>query len=79
MPMSMTPLKTDSVVIPYANTKTEVNMAMTTSFVSPNCLAICSEAGAIIDDDTGDMKVKADTIAVAAHFFLNDQMDKKLL
>lgn len=26
-------------------------------------------AGATIDDDTGDMKVKEDTTSVAAHFF----------
>ena len=30
-------------------------------------------AGAIIEEDTGDMKVKEDTTTVAAHFLLIDQ------
>jgi len=30
-------------------------------------------AGAIIEEDTGDMKVKEETTSVAAHFFLIDQ------
>lgn len=36
-------------------------------------LDILLRAGAIIDDDTGDIKVKQDTTNVAAHFFLIDQ------
>lgn len=42
--------------------------------VIPKSCANCGVAGAIIDDDTGEMKVKAETMAVAAHFFLNDQL-----
>lgn len=47
---------------------------MTAVFVIPNCAARASDAGAIIDEDTGLMKVKADTIAVAAHFRLKVQL-----
>lgn len=34
-----------------------------------------------MDEDTGDMNVKAETMAVAAHFFLKDQLidDKKMM
>lgn len=42
--------------------------------VIPKSCANCGVAGAIIDDDTGEIKVKAETMAVAAHFFLNDQL-----
>lgn len=43
--------------------------------VTPNCGATCvREAGAIMEEDKGDMKVKAETMAVEAHFFLNDQL-----
>lgn len=55
---------------PYAATKTEVISAMTEVFVIPNCCAICVLAGAIIEEDTGLMKVNAETINVAAHFCL---------
>lgn len=54
---------------PYAATKMDVSMAMMLSFVMPNSDAICPVAGAIIEDETGEMKVNADTITVAAHFF----------
>lgn len=47
---------------------------MTAEFVIPNCAASASDAGAIMEDDTGLMKVKADTMAVAAHFRLNVQL-----
>lgn len=47
----------------------DVSMAMMLSFVMPNSDAICPVAGAIIEDETGEMKVNADTITVAAHFF----------
>jgi hypothetical protein len=40
---------------------------MTTVLVIPNSLARLSLAGAIMDDDTGLMKVKALTINVAIH------------
>lgn len=33
-----------------------------------------SEAGATIDDDTGEMKVNNDTMMVEIHFFLYDQL-----
>jgi hypothetical protein len=36
-------------------------------FIIPNSLARFSLAGAIMDDDTGVMKVKALTINVATH------------
>ena len=67
--------------IPYAATKTEVRRAMTELFVMPNSCAICSLAGAIMEDETGLMNVNADTMRVAAHFFLEDQLscDKGVL
>ena len=34
----------------------------------PNSSAMVPSAGATIDDDTGEMKVRADTSSVAAHF-----------
>lgn len=43
---------------------------MMTELVIPNSRAICSVAGATIEEAIGVMKVKADTIAVAIHFFL---------
>ena len=39
----------------------------------PNSLDIDVRAGATIDDETGEMKVKDDTTMVAAHFCLNVQ------
>ena len=39
----------------------------------PNSLDIDGRAGATIEDDTGEMKVKDDTTIVAAHFLLNVQ------
>jgi hypothetical protein len=36
--------------------------------------ANCLEAGAIIDEETGLMKVNADTITVAPHFCLKVQL-----
>lgn len=47
---------------------------MTLLLVIPNSRAICALAGAIIEDETGLMNVNAETIAVAAHFFLNAQL-----
>ena len=61
---------------PYAATKTEVRSAITEVFVIPNSLAIWSLAGAIMEDETGLMKVKAETMAVAAHFFFFDQLEE---
>lgn len=60
--------------LPYAATKTDVRSAMTVLFVTPNWPAICSLAGAIMEDETGLMKVNAETIRVAAHFFFFDQL-----
>lgn len=55
-------------------TKTEVLIAISTELVIPNCWAICSVAGATIEEDTGLMKVNAETMAVAAHFRVNTQL-----
>ena len=62
---------------PYAATNTEVRRAITELFVMPNSLAICSLAGAIMDDETGLMNVNAETMAVAAHFLRRDQLEKR--
>ena len=51
----------------YARTKTEVVIATRTDDVIPNWVAICSDAGATMEDEIGDMNVNADVIAVAAH------------
>jgi hypothetical protein len=40
----------------------------------PNCSANCPEAGAIIVEETGLMKVNADTMTVAPHFLLKFQL-----
>ena len=40
----------------YARTNIDVSMATTVEFVTPNSLAITAAAGAIMDEDTGDMK-----------------------
>ena len=48
---------------------------MMTELVMPNCAATASVAGAIMDEETGLMNVKAETIAVAAHFRLKDQLN----
>jgi hypothetical protein len=45
-------------------------MAMMTSSVMANCAAICRLAGAIMEEETGLMKVKAETMMVAAHLRL---------
>lgn len=39
-----------------------------TLLVMPNWSAMVPSAGATMDDDTGEMKVKADTTSVATHF-----------
>ena len=62
---------------PYAATKTDVSSAITLLFVMPNSPAICSPAGAIMEDETGLMKVNAETIRVAAHFFFLLQLQKR--
>lgn len=52
----------------YARTKTDKTSCDSTSFVMPKSLDIDVRAGATIDDETGEIKVKEDTIIVAAHF-----------
>lgn len=52
----------------------DVVISTITSLVILNCSAMATEAGATIDDDTGDMKVKRDTMMVEIHFFLYDQL-----
>lgn len=70
-----TPSSTDAWgCLPYARMKMDVVSAMRASLVMPNCTAIWSAAGATMEDETGEMNVNADTIAVAAHFFLYDQL-----
>lgn len=48
--------------------KIEVIIAIVTLLSMKNSSAIWLEAGATIDDETGDMKVKHDTIVTAIHF-----------
>ena len=60
--------------LPYAKTNILVTIAASTVLVILNWSAIWKDAGATIEDETGEMNVNADTIAVAAHFFLNDQL-----
>ena len=52
----------------------DVVIATITSLVILSCLAMASEAGATIDDDTGEMKVNNDTMMVEIHFFLYVQL-----
>lgn len=49
-------------------------MEISTEFVTPNCFAIVSDAGATMDEETGLIKVNAETVRVAAHFRLYDQL-----
>lgn len=46
--------------------KTDNTSCDSTSFIMPNSLEIDVSAGATIDDETGEMKVKDDTTIVAA-------------
>lgn len=48
---------------------------MTTELWMPKSAASWSLAGAIMEDETGLMNVKADTMAVAAHLRLNVQLE----
>lgn len=57
----------------YASTKADRVSDFSRSDVMWKSSPILSKAGAIIDEDTGEMKVNADTINVAAHFFRYDQ------
>lgn len=62
--------------LPYASTKTVIVRAITVELVIPKSAAIARLAGAIIEDETGEMNVKAETMAVAAHFRLKVQLKK---
>jgi len=53
---------------------TEVVMASRTVLWISKRSASCSEAGAIIDEETGLINVNADTMMVAPHFCLNLQL-----
>ena len=59
--------------IAYARTKTDNTSCDSTSFVMPNSFDIDVRAGATMDDETGEMRVKKDTTIVAAHFRLKVQ------
>lgn len=59
--------------IAYARTKTDMVSCDSTSSVMWNCFEMVLSAGATIEDDTGEMKVKQETMTVAAHFFLRVQ------
>jgi hypothetical protein len=51
-----------------------VVIARTTVFVMPNSSASWLDAGAIMVDDTGEINVKAEMMAVARHFLNIDQL-----
>jgi hypothetical protein len=61
--------------LPYARRKILVIMAITTSLFNPNSCAIWFDTGANIEEDTGVIKVKAETMAVAAHLRSYAQLD----
>ena len=56
--------------LPYASTKMDVVSAIVTLLLIPKVEATWSLAGAIIEEDTGLIKVNDDTITVAAHLRL---------
>ena len=72
-------LETKLKYVPYARTNTDVIMAMTTELVTPNSAATCSEAGAIMEDEMGDMKVKHDTVRMRCHFLLYFQLHAQMI
>ena len=47
---------------------------MSRALVTPNWCAMSSDAGAIMEDDTGEMKVNAETMAAADHFCFELQL-----
>lgn len=49
-------------------------MAITAEFVTPKSPAICFVAGATMEEETGLMNVKQDTIKLAFHFRLRGQL-----
>lgn len=54
--------------------KTDTVIAAKAELCIPNSRATAAPAGATIDDETGLMKVNADTVKVAAHFRLYNQL-----
>ena len=52
----------------------DVVTATTASFVIAKSSATWLLAGAIMEDETGLINVKADAMTVAPHFFLKDQL-----
>jgi hypothetical protein len=57
----------------YARTKMDSVICVSISFWIPNSFAIAVRAGATIDEETGEIKVKHDTTKTAAHLFLIGQ------
>jgi hypothetical protein len=45
----------------YAKTKIESINDASTSLVTPNCLEMVERAGATMDEDTGEIRVKEET------------------
>lgn len=60
--------------LPYARTNMDVVIATTASLVIAKSPATWLLAGASMEDETGLMNAKADTMTVAPHFFLKDQL-----
>ena len=58
----------------YARTKMDVVIARTTSLLMPKCAATWLDAGAIMEEEIGDRKVKDDMTTVVANFFRNVQL-----
>ena len=54
-----------------------MNSAIIAEFVTPKSWASCSLAGAIMEDETGLMKVNAETMTVAAHLRENFQLQSE--
>jgi hypothetical protein len=57
----------------YARTKIDSMIWDSAELVMWNSASSTGSAGATIDDETGEMKEKRETMAVAAHFLPNDQ------
>ena len=57
----------------YARTKIDSMICDSTALVMWNSASKVGSAGAIIEDETGEMKEKNETTAVAAHFRPKDQ------
>lgn len=57
-------------MLTISKNKNRRNQCLNDRVGEPEFTAICSVAGATMEEEMGEMKVKADTIAVATHFFL---------